>query len=94
MIASWGLRDMKNYAEYMKQVTAIHHETIRRLVDHDATSPSEIAALFEEVANLYLDISEEIRAHIISEEVERLFPFLQSISPSSPTANLEAGTGG
>ena len=90
----WGIRDMQSYGDYVKRVTAIHHETVRRLVDHDGTNPRDIAAFFEDVANIYLDISEEIHAKFISEEVERLFPVLQSIAKSSPTGNLEAKTEG
>jgi hypothetical protein len=60
---------MQNYCDYIKRVTAIHHETVRRLVDRDDTSLPELAELFEDVANFYLNISEEIHAHTISEEV-------------------------
>ena len=85
---------MQSYGDYVKRVTAIHHETVRRLVDHEGTNPRDIAAFFEDVANIYLDISDEIHANLISEEVERLFPVLQSTAPSSSTANLGAGTAG
>jgi phosphate uptake regulator len=85
---------MQSYSDYVKRVTAIHHETVRRLIDHDGTNLREIAELFEDVANLYLNISEEIHAHLISEEVERLCPGLQSSLPSFPTEHLEAETEG
>ena len=52
---------MQEYHDYLKQVTSIHNETIRRLVNNDSTPPLELAAMFEDIANLYLDISDEIR---------------------------------
>ena len=52
---------MQEYHAYLKQVTSIHNETIRRLVNNDSTPPLELAAMFEDIANLYLDISDEIR---------------------------------
>jgi len=94
-IMQLGEMDMQSYGEYVKRVTAIHHETVRRLVDHDEANLRELAELFEDVANLYLNISEEIHVHFISDEVrERLFPVLKSDLPSSPTEHLVAETGG
>ncbi len=57
---------MKSYCEYMKRVTAIHKETVKRLLDCEQTDLLEIAELFEDTSNLYMDISEEIRAKVMS----------------------------
>ena len=54
---------MQEYQEYLKQVTLIHQETIRRLINYDHTPPLELAEMFEGIANQYLDISEQIRDH-------------------------------
>ena len=85
---------MQSYDDYMERVMAIHHETVRRLVDRDGTNLPEIAEMFEDIANLYLDISEEIRVHLISEEVGRLFPVLPSIASLSSTEHLGAEIAG
>ena len=61
-----GPTEMKSYCEYMKRVTAIHKETVKRLLDCEQTDLLEIAALFEDTANLYMDISEEIRTKVMS----------------------------
>ncbi len=77
---------MQEYRDYIKRVTAIHHETVRRLADRDDTNLLELAEMFEDVANHYLSISEDIRAHFISEEVwTRFLAGRQSAATSSPT---------
>ncbi len=60
---------MEEYYEYVKRVTAIHNETVRRLVDNNETSPLQLMELFEDVANVYLNISEEIRSRLFSQEI-------------------------
>lgn len=52
---------MGDFREYLQRVTAIQNETIRRLVSDDATPPLEVAAVLEDIANLFLDLSDEIR---------------------------------
>ena len=82
--------DMRDYYAYAKRVTAIHHEAMRRLLGRDDTHPLELAEMFENAANLYLDISEGIRARAISEEIRSLFPALrQSTEPWYLTRTLE-----
>jgi hypothetical protein len=49
------------YRHYLKDITAIQAETVRRLVDNDATPPMEMAAVLEDIANKFLDMSDEIR---------------------------------
>jgi len=81
--------DMREYYAYVKRVTAIHHEAVRRLIDSGETDPHELAALFEDTANLYLDISEGLRARLISEEVRSLFPAVRQLTePRFPSKNL------
>lgn len=57
---------MQDYRDYVKDVTAIHKEAVQRLVDCDDTNLLELAEMFEGIANLYLDISEEMRSRFIS----------------------------
>lgn len=49
------------YRRYLKDITQIQAETVRRLVDNDATPPMEMAAVLEDIANKFLDMSDEIR---------------------------------
>lgn len=55
------LKSMQDFRQYLREVTAIQGETIRRLVHDDSTPPLEVAAVLEDVANQFLDISDEIR---------------------------------
>jgi hypothetical protein len=52
---------MRDYRTYLREATTIQTETIRRLIDNDSTPPLEVAAVLEDIANLYLDISDDIR---------------------------------
>ncbi len=62
-----------DYRQHLKQVMTIHTETVRRLVNNDSTPPLEMAAVLEDIANLYLDMSDEIRnAALGRTEVELL----------------------
>ena len=82
--------DMREYYAYVKRVTVVHHEAVRRLLARDDTDPLELAELFEDTANLYLDISEGIRARLISEQVRSLFPAVRQLTePWSQTRNPE-----
>lgn len=84
-----GQQNMQDYFNYIKEVTAIHNETVRRLVDRDDTPPLELADLFEDVANRYLDISDEIRAWVISNEIRSKFPAIRQLTePLSRIENL------
>ncbi|MBU6298910.1 MAG: hypothetical protein KGJ79_07565 [Alphaproteobacteria bacterium] len=84
---------MRDYYNNAKQVTAIHNEAVRRLVDCDETNALELAELFEDAANHYLDISEKIRTRFISEEIRALIPLgLQATARSSETEPSEATT--
>ena len=51
---------MKNCRDYLKRVTLVHNEIVQRLVNNGDTPSLELAAMFENAANLYLDISDEI----------------------------------
>ena len=68
MIAKLEQRQLQDYLDYVRRVTTIHNETVQRLVNCEGTDPLELAELFEDVANRYLDISEKIRAHSISKD--------------------------
>ena len=83
---------MDQYYDYVKRVTAIHNESVRRLVDSSETTPLQLMELFEDVANVYLNISEEIRSRFFSQEAGQNCPGGRlSAEPSSPTARLEEG---
>lgn len=56
-----GLAGLQDYRRYLKDITSIQAETVRRLVENDATPPMEMAAVLEDIANKFLDMSDEIR---------------------------------
>jgi hypothetical protein len=83
---------MEEYYEYVKRVTAIHNETVRRLVNSSDTNPVQLMELFEDVANVYLNISEENRSRFFSQEARLNSPAGRlSAEPSSPTVHLAEG---
>jgi hypothetical protein len=84
---------MREYYDYVKQVTAIHNEAVRRLVDFEDTNLLELAELFEDAANHYYDISERIREQFILKEIHSLTPLApQPIAPLSATTISEEAT--
>ena len=55
-----GTTGVFDLVEHLRDITAIQNETVRRLIDSD-TPPLEMAAVLEDIANKFLDISDEIR---------------------------------
>ena len=53
--------NIQEYRLYLKDVTAIQTETVRRLIDTDSLPPLEMAAVLEDIANKFLDMSDDIR---------------------------------
>jgi hypothetical protein len=66
-----------DYRQYLRRVMAIHNEAIRRLAKNENLPAIELAAMFEDIANQYLDISDEIRWSEVGDR--------PSTVPSSPT---------
>jgi len=54
-------RTIDDYRRYLNQVMAIQSETVRRLTESDSLPPIEMAAVLEDIANTFLDLSDEIR---------------------------------
>lgn len=78
---------MKSRLEYFRRVTAIHDEAARRLIESKDISLDELASFFEDIGKFYLDISEDMRAKTILENVqESSLAVEQSISPLSRKA--------
>jgi hypothetical protein len=77
-----------DYRQHLQQVTAIQTETIRRLIANDATPPLEMAAVLEDMANLYLDISDEIRNYALGRPGAEPMFRRESLS-ENPTAVLD-----
>jgi hypothetical protein len=63
-----ALQTMQDYRQYLRDITAIQTETVRRLVETDATPPMEVAAVLEDIANKFLDISDDIRDFALSRQ--------------------------
>ncbi len=55
------IESIEGYREYLQRVTVIQGEAIKRLSCDPAIPPLEMAAMLEDIANLYLDISDGIR---------------------------------
>lgn len=74
-----------DYRDYLKRVTAIHNEMVQRLADSEQTSPLELASLFEDAANRYMDIAEDIQASLSPFPGPTQIPF-PSACPQPPFA--------
>jgi len=86
---------MQDRIEYMKRVTAIHDEAVRRLVDNKDVSLAELAAFFEDIGNLYLNISEDIRSKVTSgSELRTSAEDPESALPPSRRARSSEDRGG
>jgi hypothetical protein len=48
------------FRSYLKQVVTIHHAMFEKLLFQSDGVPLELAELFEDAGNVYLDISEQI----------------------------------
>lgn len=64
--AATGAKAMKDYRQHLREITVIQTETIKRLTANGATPPLEVAAVLEDIANQYLNISDEIRNYALS----------------------------
>jgi len=58
---SLNTKSLQDYRQHLNEVMTIQGETVRRLVADDSTPPLEMAAVLEDIANLFLDISDDIR---------------------------------
>lgn len=54
------LTSLEDYRKYLRDITSIQAETVRRLAENN-TPPLEMAAVLEDIANKFLDMSDEIR---------------------------------
>ncbi len=52
---------IKNYCLYLQQVMEIQSEAVRRLADCEGTQAIEVAAMLEDIANTFLNMSDAIR---------------------------------
>lgn len=52
---------IKNYCLYLQQAMEIQAEAVRRLADCDGTQAIEVAAMLEDIANTFLNMSDAIR---------------------------------
>lgn len=57
---------MQDYRRYLQNITTIQTEIVRRLTETNGLPPLEIAAALEDVANQYLNLSDEIRGYALS----------------------------
>jgi len=55
------LLTMDDYRQHLRNVTTIHTESVRRLIADHAIAPLDMAAMLEDMANVYLDLSDGIR---------------------------------
>jgi hypothetical protein len=77
-----------DYRQHLQQVMAIQSETIRRLISDNSTPLLEMAAVLEDMANAYLDISDEIRDFALGRPgAEPLFP-RENLEEANPVSVL------
>lgn len=60
-------RSLQDYRQYLREITVIQTETIRRLIADDSAPPLEMAAVLEDIANLFMDISDDIREYALGQ---------------------------
>lgn len=77
-----------DYRLHLQQVMAIQTETLRRLISDDSTPPLEMAAVLEDMANAYLDISDEIRDFALGRLGSDLSFLAESLEEASPASVL------
>ena len=59
------------FRSYLQQVVTIHHAMFEKLLFQSDDVPVELAELFEDAGNVYLDISEQIsRRHLEDEGMQ------------------------
>lgn len=58
---------MKQFGTYLKRLVKLHNEMLTRVVNNDQTRSLDLAELFEDVGNCYLDVSDQIRAAYLRE---------------------------
>lgn len=68
------LNNIQDYRQYLRDITAIQAETVRRLVESDTTPPMEMAAVLEDIANKFMDMSDEIRDFALGHQEADLPP--------------------
>jgi hypothetical protein len=56
-----ALSSFQEYRLYLKDITAIQAESVRRLIETEGLPPIEMAAVLEDIANKFLDMSDDIR---------------------------------
>lgn len=54
-------KSLEDYRKYLREATSIQSETIRRLVSDESAPPLQVAAALEDIANHFLDLSDDIR---------------------------------
>jgi hypothetical protein len=64
------IETIDGYREYLQRVTVIQGEAIKRLSGDPAIPPLEMAAMLEDIANLYLDVSDGIRELVLASPAE------------------------
>jgi len=53
--------------DYLKRINAVHEDAVRRLASIKGPELDELAVLFEDIGNRYLDLADEICARIRAE---------------------------
>jgi hypothetical protein len=65
-----ALANIQEYRLYLKDITAIQAESVRRLVETDGLPPLEMAAVLEDIANKFLDMSDDIREFAMNQSAD------------------------
>lgn len=60
-------KSVRRYFDYLKEINEVHNLAIQRLLSGDKNVLPELAELCEDIGNLYLNFSEDIRRFILSD---------------------------
>lgn len=58
---------VRDYFDYLKEINEVHNLAIQRLLSGDNRMLPELAELCEDIGNLYLNFSEDIRRFLMSD---------------------------
>ncbi|MGB8600778.1 MAG: hypothetical protein WCD42_01135 [Rhizomicrobium sp.] len=60
-------KSVRRYFDYLKEINEVHNLAIQRLLSGDNKVLPELAELCEDIGNLYMNFSEDIRRFILSD---------------------------
>lgn len=72
--------NVRGYFDYLKEINEVHNLAIQRLLSGDNRMLPELAELCEDIGNLYLNFSEDIRRFLMSDVNMNVAPKSDALS--------------